>query len=448
MDRNIVWQNRKVSYEDRCRNLNQQGMIVWLTGLSGSGKSTIAVEVEKKLQELGKAVYLLDGDNVRHGLNQDLGFSDEDRNENIRRVAEVAALFADAGLITLVSFISPFEKMRQYAREKAGDKRFVEVYVKADIDTCIERDPKGLYRKNIENFTGKDSAYEEPSYPELVLDTTKLSVEECAKQLMEVLSEDIYAKELQVAKEAAKAAGAAIMEIYDNAVDMEITYKDGNMPLTAADKAANRIIVDRLKTEFPQYAILSEEEKDNKERLKNDFCFVVDPLDGTKEFIKRNGQFTVNIALSYKNKSVMGVIYVPVTGELYYATRGHGAYLETDGRITRLHVSDVTEDIRVVASNSHNCEEMDRLIEKYNIKHCVNMGSSLKGCVIARGEAECYYRFNPTMEWDTAAMQCITEEAGAVFRQMDNSDMCYNRENSLNDKGFYIINSYKNKMEL
>jgi 3'(2'), 5'-bisphosphate nucleotidase len=174
----------------------------------------------------------------------------------------------------------------------------------------------------------------------------------------------------------------------------------------------------------------------------------VDPLDGTKEFVKRNGQFTVNIALAYQGKAVMGVIYVPVTGELYYASEGNGAYLRNESGDTRITVSSRTEDIRAVMSSSHGCEQMDRLVEKYHIKNYVKMGSSLKGCVIAKGDAEVYYRFNPTMEWDTAAMQCIVEEAGAIFRQMDDSPMRYNREDSLNSKGFYIINCPENKMSL
>lgn len=281
-------------------------------------------------------------------------------------------------------------------------------------------------------------------------------------------------KILKKVREAAVEAGIAIMEVYSDCGDMQVEYKEGDMPLTAADKAANRIIVDRMRKEFPEYAILSEEEKDDRERLNNPFCFVVDPLDGTKEFIKRNGQFTVNIALSHEHESVMGVIYVPVTGELYYAFKGEGAYLirldadnifkDTRGMdalqihsyvekllddvssAVRLKVSDRTKDIRVVMSSSHGCREMDLLLEKYKLTNFVKMGSSLKGCVIAKGEAEVYYRHNPTMEWDTAAMQCIVEEAGALFRQMDDSPMRYNRENSLNDKGFYIINCMENKL--
>lgn len=258
----------------------------------------------------------------------------------------------------------------------------------------------------------------------------------------------MWEKELEIAKEAAILAGIEIMKVYEDASDMQIEYKDGNMPLTEADKRANDVIVKMLAKEFPEYSILSEEEKDNKDRLFNDYCFVVDPLDGTKEFIKRNGQFTVNIALSYKQRSVMGVIFVPVTQELYYASEGSGAYMVKENKVHKINVSNRTEDIRAVMSSSHGSDQMDRLLNKYQINNFVKIGSSLKGCLIARGEAEVYYRYNPTMEWDTAAMQCIVEEAGAIFRQMDDSQMLYNREDSLNSKGFYIINCPENKMTL
>lgn len=256
-------------------------------------------------------------------------------------------------------------------------------------------------------------------------------------------------KVLEVCKEVSVEAGHAIMEIYDSCGDMQVEYKEGDMPLTAADKASNQLIVGRLLREFPEIAMLSEEEKDDKERLQNEYCFVVDPLDGTKEFVKRNGQFTVNIALSYQHRSILGVIYVPVMGELYYALKGKGAFLKTaDGKERKLSVSGRTADLRVVMSNSHGCEQMERLLEKYKLTNFVRVGSSLKGCMVARGYAEVYYRYNPTMEWDTAAMQCIAEEAGAIFMQMDDTEMTYNREDSLNAKGFYIINCKENKMTL
>lgn len=256
-----------------------------------------------------------------------------------------------------------------------------------------------------------------------------------------------YQEILEVTKELAIEAGKAIMEIYEDAENIQVEYKDERMPLTSADKASNRIIVDGLREKYPEYAILSEEEKDNKERLKNRYCFVVDPLDGTKEFLKRNGQFTVNIALSADKETVLGVIYVPVSGELYYAYKEGGAFLqEPDGKVTKLQVSGntSTKELRVVMSNSHGCEQMDRLLEEHQLTRFVKVGSSLKGCMVAKGEADIYYRFNPTMEWDTAAMQCIVEEAGGIFRQMDHTKMYYNRENSLNDKGFYIVNRPEN----
>jgi adenylylsulfate kinase len=162
--------------------LRQKGIVVWLTGLPGSGKSTLAEGLETRLTNMNKLVYILDGDVVRKGLNSDLGFSDADRNENIRRVAELAAILKDASVITIVAFISPFSKMREFARSRAGKDNFIEVFVKASLETCIKRDPKGMYKKAISNqikdFTGINSAYEEPEYPDLIIDTEKLSVKE------------------------------------------------------------------------------------------------------------------------------------------------------------------------------------------------------------------------------------------------------------------------------
>ena len=203
--KNITWHEGKVMFADRCENLEQEGMVLWFTGLSASGKSTIAVELEKALVEYGKAVYRLDGDNVRHGLNSDLGFSPEDRNENIRRISEVAALFKDAGIITLSSFISPYQEARDFARERAGKDYFKEIYVKADVETCAKRDPKGLYEQamngEIDNFTGVSAPYEEPENPDLVLDTRKLSVEECVEEVLELIGINIPVRETATSAE-------------------------------------------------------------------------------------------------------------------------------------------------------------------------------------------------------------------------------------------------------
>ena len=167
--------------------LGQRGAVIWMYGLSGSGKSTLANLLERRLHEQGKMVKVLDGDNVRSGLNSNLGFSDEDRLENIRRVAEVAKLFADSGIVTVTSFITPNNELRDIAREVIGDDDLLEVYVKASFQTCAERDPKGLYAKvkagKVKQFTGKDSAFEEPSRPDLIIDTETLSEDDALEQL-------------------------------------------------------------------------------------------------------------------------------------------------------------------------------------------------------------------------------------------------------------------------
>jgi bifunctional enzyme CysN/CysC len=188
---NIHWQALDVDKAARAAAKGQTGRVVWLTGLSGAGKSTIANLLEKRLMAEGRHTYLLDGDNVRHGLNKDLGFTEADRVENIRRVAEVAKLMVDAGLIVLVSFISPFRAERQMARELMGDGEFIEVFVDTPLAEAEKRDVKGLYKKaragELKNFTGVDSPYEPPERPEIRIDTTKLSAEDAAEQLFAML---------------------------------------------------------------------------------------------------------------------------------------------------------------------------------------------------------------------------------------------------------------------
>ncbi|HMM56647.1 MAG TPA: adenylyl-sulfate kinase [Rudaea sp.] len=188
---NIHWQALSVDRAARAASMQQHARCLWFTGLSGSGKSTIANQVEQRLHALGRHTYLLDGDNVRHGLNRDLGFTDEDRVENIRRVAEVARLMVDAGLIVLVSFISPFRDERRMARDLFGAGEFAEVFVDTPLEVCEARDPKGLYAKaragELRNFTGVDSPYEVPLDPELHLRTEKESVDALAKRVVEFL---------------------------------------------------------------------------------------------------------------------------------------------------------------------------------------------------------------------------------------------------------------------
>ena len=189
--KNITWHETGISKQDREKINGHKGIVIWFTGLSGSGKSTIAVELQAILFEMGCHVYTLDGDNVRQGLNRNLGFSPEDREENIRRIGEVAKLFADSGSIVITSFISPYKKDRDEARFLLAKEDFIEIYVKAPVSVCEHRDPKGLYKKArkgiIKEFTGISAPYEEPENPEIVLETDKLNVSEATGVILNYL---------------------------------------------------------------------------------------------------------------------------------------------------------------------------------------------------------------------------------------------------------------------
>jgi adenylylsulfate kinase len=190
---NLRWHQARATREDRERILQQRGVVIWLTGLPASGKSTSAFELEYELVRGGYFAYVLDGDNIRHGLNKDLGFSPDDRTENIRRLAEVAKLFADAGIIVITSFISPYAREREFARQisNAADIGFVEVYVDTPVQVCEERDPKGLYKKarrgELSGFTGVDDPYEPPAHPEVVVQTAINTPLQVAAQIVKFL---------------------------------------------------------------------------------------------------------------------------------------------------------------------------------------------------------------------------------------------------------------------
>ncbi|WP_010582946.1 adenylyl-sulfate kinase [Schlesneria paludicola] len=190
---NIKWHAHAVTQEERCKLNGHKGAVLWFTGLSACGKSTIANAVDRKLYQLGKHTFLLDGDNVRMGLSKNLGFSPEDRAENIRRIGEVAKLFASAGNFALTAFISPYRADRDSVREILPAGEFIEIYVNASLETCEKRDPKGLYKKaragEIQNFTGISDPYEEPSKPELVLDSNTKSIEELADEVVAYLEQ-------------------------------------------------------------------------------------------------------------------------------------------------------------------------------------------------------------------------------------------------------------------
>mgnify|MGYP001050325321 CR=1 FL=1 len=190
-NKNITWHDYAITKKQRRNQNGHESFIIWFTGLSGSGKSTIANALAQTLFIRGINNYVLDGDNVRHGLNKDLGFSEKERAENIRRIGEVSKLFVDGGLVILTAFISPFQEDRDRVRQLVETKEFIEVYVKCSLDECEKRDPKKLYQKaragKLKNFTGIDSPYEEPLNPELVIETNSYSVEECVNKIINYL---------------------------------------------------------------------------------------------------------------------------------------------------------------------------------------------------------------------------------------------------------------------
>ncbi|WP_456397189.1 adenylyl-sulfate kinase [Desulfurobacterium sp.] len=189
----IIPHKGRITREDREKMKKHKSFILWFTGLSGSGKSTLSHCVEERLYQMGVHTYVLDGDNVRMGLNKDLGFSEKDRRENIRRIGEVAKLFVDAGVVVLTAFISPYRRDRDFVRGLVNEGDFIEVYVKCPLEICESRDPKGLYKKAragiIKNFTGIDDPYEEPLNPEIVVETDKNSIDECADRIISYLLE-------------------------------------------------------------------------------------------------------------------------------------------------------------------------------------------------------------------------------------------------------------------
>lgn len=232
--------------------------------------------------------------------------------------------------------------------------------------------------------------------------------------------------------EIARNAGRDILKVY-NSTDFKIEIKDDNSPLTKADKASHNYIKRELEILYPEIPIISEEGKEIEYETRKDWqiFWCVDPLDGTKEFIKRNGEFTVNIALILNNVPVAGVIHVPVTNVTYYSKLGEGSYkIDGDDPPEKISVSDSVNGIVAVKSRSHSSDEEKKILSKYNVIDFISVGSSLKFCMVAEGKANLYYRHGPTWEWDTAAGHSIVLEAGGRFEQ--DLEPAYNKEKLLN----------------
>ncbi|MCH3909062.1 MAG: 3'(2'),5'-bisphosphate nucleotidase CysQ [Bacilli bacterium] len=256
----------------------------------------------------------------------------------------------------------------------------------------------------------------------------------------------MWEKELKSMIKAAYDAEVKIKEVYSKPFEVEI--KSDNSPVTAADKGADSMIRKELHESFPSYAFLTEESKDDKSRLLNDYVFIVDPVDGTKEFVSRNGEFCTNIALSYKHEIVVGVINIPMQNVLYYAVKGEGAYkLERGGTPVRIHVDDKTDAFTVLRSKSFFTEGEKILIEKHKdkIARVISKGAALKFCEIAEGKAELSYRESPgTKEWDIAAGQIIIMEAGGYILKHDGSVYTFNRDDVYNHDPYVLVNRKEN----
>ena len=256
----------------------------------------------------------------------------------------------------------------------------------------------------------------------------------------------MYEKELKAMIEVSYLAGDNIMNYYKNGFHTE--FKEDHSPVTEADKTSDALIRNYLGNLFLDYSFLTEESKDDKSRLKNDYVFIVDPLDGTEDFVHKDGEFTVNIALCHKHEIVVGVIEVPLTREVYYAIKGEGAYkIDKNGNKTRLHVSNKTEDLTCFTSVYHLADKEIEVIKKHSdkIKHVIKKGSSLKGCSIAEGKGEISYRLTSgTKERDTAAFDLIVSESGGYVIKLDGTKMTYNREDVRNLDPYVVVNKLEN----
>ncbi len=255
-----------------------------------------------------------------------------------------------------------------------------------------------------------------------------------------------FKKELEIMLEAAKAASLNIMEYYKKGFHVEI--KDDNSPVTEADKTTDKLIREKLGKAFPTYSFLTEESLDDKSRLDNDYVFIVDPVDGTEDFVHHYDEFTCNIALSYKHEAVVGVIAVPCKNLIYYAVKGEGAYkldLNTN-ELTKIHVNNKKTNLTALKSRFHAVAAEEEVYKKYKdiITTVIPVGSTCKACRIAEGTAELSYRLNKgTKEWDTAAFQILVEEAGGYVLTLDKKRMMYNREDVYNDT-YIILNNLDN----
>ncbi len=258
-----------------------------------------------------------------------------------------------------------------------------------------------------------------------------------------------FEKELNDALYIIREAQKVVLDVYMHA-DFTVETKSDNSPVTIADKTSDKLIHDYLKEKYPTYGLLTEEsieQEGSDDRLSKEYVWIVDPLDGTKNFIAHDDEFTINIALSYKGDLVLGVVLIPCEDVIYYAVKGEGAYKLDSGVTTRIHVSDRTDHLIVLTSVFHKTDEEQTKIDFYHekIERVSSCGSSIKACLIAEGKADLSYRLNPnTKEWDSAAIQIIVIEAGGIFQTPEGEIIKYNKEDVYNHDGYIICNRKEN----
>ncbi len=440
-----------------CENIFS-GKTIWFTGLSGSGKTTISGLLQKRLKKEGFFSVLLDGDSVRLGLNNDLGYTIASRKENIRRVAEIAKIINNNEIIVICAFISPTNEIRGLAKKIIGSSGFYQIFIDTPYELCKKRDVKGLYEKalkgDITNFTGISSKFERPDDADLIVKTDLhspgVSVEYIYQQISFLLNKSVDIDLIRKADTAIKAAinaGVKVLDIY-NANTFEVKYKNNRSMFTDADITSHKIILKLLeKSNIP---VLSEEGKniDFSIRKKWNIFWLVDPIDGTKEFVNRNGDFTINIALIHNNLPVLGIIYAPVASELFVGVKGLGAYkiktidtnisisdIQREGQKLPLNIKN--KEFGIVGSRSFMNKGTRAFIEDLKIDHpnakIFVRGSSLKICMVAEGIADIYPRLGQTMEWDTAAGHALLKAAGKnIYKFNDHIELTYNKKDLSN----------------
>ncbi len=442
------------------------GEVIWFTGLSGSGKTTISIELKNKLEKNGNVVEILDGDVVREKLHQNLGFSREDIKENNRLIAELSKDKKDFCDYVLVPIISPYIEDRLMARSIIGNDFFIELYLDVNLNECIRRDVKGLYKKalngEIDNFIGiaNSNPYEIPKSPEIKINTVKQTVKESANQILLFLKSrdlinldkydgalnlpfNVIYPEIYLAIVSTLKAGEKVLEIYNT--DFDISFKEGKEPLTEADLASDKIIKEII--DLSGHPVLSEESIEDfeaiEDRINNKFSWIIDPLDGTSDFVNKSGEFTIMVSLVKDKIPIIGVIYHPVSRCLYVSQEGAGAFKFRDNQWSSISVNEICDlsNCKAVGSRHHLSDQEKEMISQLGISDFSPRGSSLKAMDVSSGKAEIYFTTtNKIKQWDTCASYCIVKEAGGRMTDMLGKDLKYNTKKVNHENGVLVTN--------